>query len=247
MAPCLRPNASDNSIDCVVDAAVHPFQISSNNSRHTAARMKCRTTWAQNHVASCTRSALKGLGTALPVRSESIECALSVAANIVSITVAQTFTCFPPMITQAKDTATSVARTAAAEPTAEVVLGAFSRFETVYLGVHLWLMRLLRIRGPFDHPEFPSDARNDGLRMLPLRRSGLWLLTIFIVGAAMLLGCRPPVGREKADQLAETALHEYVRTERPDRHQFGRPEVREQGGKWLYTYEYHGQPNNPSP
>ena len=30
-------------------------------------------------------------------------------------------------------------------------------------------------------------------------------------------------------------------TERPDRHQFGRPEVKEQGGNWLYTYEYHGQ------
>ena len=57
-----------------------------------------------------------------------------------------------------------------------------------------------------------------------------------------ILACRPPVDRGKADSLAATRLEEYIRAERLNPEQFGRPEVREQGGEWLYIYEYHASP-----
>lgn len=48
--------------------------------------------------------------------------------------------------------------------------------------------------------------------------------------------------RTRADTLAEARLQEYTRAEGLNREQFDKPEVLDQVGKWLYTYEYRGSP-----
>jgi hypothetical protein len=95
-------------------------------------------------------------------------------------------------------------------------------------------MRLLRIPEPFDGPQF------QGIPWHP--RALIWLLTVVAVASAGVLACRPSIDRVRADQLALAKLQAYVRAEGLDLKQFGRPEVAEQGGKWLYTYEYGGTP-----
>ena len=68
------------------------------------------------------------------------------------------------------------------------------------------------------------------------------LLAVVIGTVSWVLACRPTVNRARADTLAETRLQEYIRAERLNREQFDKPEVHNQGGKWLYTYEYRGAP-----
>jgi len=69
-----------------------------------------------------------------------------------------------------------------------------------------------------------------------------WLLALVIGTVSGVIACRPPVDRARADTLAEARLQEYIRAERLNREQFDKPEVHDQAGKWLYTYEYGGAP-----
>ena len=62
------------------------------------------------------------------------------------------------------------------------------------------------------------------------------------VACVGVLGCQPAIDRARADQLAAARLQEYVRDARLDAQQVGRPDVREETGKWLYVYEYRGVP-----
>jgi prepilin-type processing-associated H-X9-DG protein len=73
-------------------------------------------------------------------------------------------------------------------------------------------------------------------------RAALWRMLIVVGAVACVLACRPQVDRGKADSLAAARLQEYIRAERLNPEQLGRPEVRNQDAKWLYTYEYYGAP-----
>jgi prepilin-type processing-associated H-X9-DG protein len=79
-------------------------------------------------------------------------------------------------------------------------------------------------------------------QVISSRRARCWLIPLAVATGVWLLACRPPIDRARADALAAARLQEYVRAERLDPQQFAPPEVREQAGQWLYTYEYRGAP-----
>jgi hypothetical protein len=85
--------------------------------------------------------------------------------------------------------------------------------------------------------------RGDPMQEIVAARAARLRLMVIVVGTGVcVLACRPPLDRGKADSLAAARLQEYIRAERLNPEQFGKAEVRDQGGKWLYIYEYYASP-----
>jgi hypothetical protein len=68
-------------------------------------------------------------------------------------------------------------------------------------------------------------------------------LAVILLGTlACLVACQPRVDRAKADRLAAARVQQYVKEARLNSELLGKPDVKEQDGKWLYMYDYRGVP-----
>jgi hypothetical protein len=65
---------------------------------------------------------------------------------------------------------------------------------------------------------------------------------VLIVVATCLMACDPKIDRAKADRLAAAKVQQYAKEEGLKTERFTKPDVREQDGKWLYTYQYPDPP-----
>jgi hypothetical protein len=71
-------------------------------------------------------------------------------------------------------------------------------------------------------------------------RAGISIICLAL--ATSIMACNRKIDRAKADTLAAANLQQYAKDEGMKADLFTRPDVGEQEGKWLYTYEYRASP-----